>query len=144
MLDAWIRHYPVDVFPTIWKQMDGAATSGIVVVSDEVLRELERKDDGAHKWVKQRKKMIVPLDAEVEAYAKEVLGRYPRLVDTRKSRSGADPFVIAVAMAKKGSVVTAELRSGNLARPKIPDVCDELRIECVNVVEFFRSQKWRV
>ena len=36
----------------------------------------------------------------------------------------ADPFVIAVARVRKLSVVTGEKRRGNLARPKIPDVCD--------------------
>ena len=40
-LDAWVRNYPIDVFPTVWERLDGAAKSGILYVSDEVLQELE-------------------------------------------------------------------------------------------------------
>jgi hypothetical protein len=56
-LDAWVRNYPVDVFPSIWGQMDRAARDGTLLASDEVLRELERKDDGAHLWMKDRAQM---------------------------------------------------------------------------------------
>ena len=50
LLDAWVRHYPPDVFPAIWALMDDAASKGEIVVIDEVLREVERKDDGLVEW----------------------------------------------------------------------------------------------
>jgi hypothetical protein len=81
-LDAWVRNYPADVFPTIWQQMDGAARNGTLVASDEVLRELERKEDGAHAWVKARPEMLVVLDSEIEQHVRDIMRQYPRLVDT--------------------------------------------------------------
>ena len=39
------RYYPPDVFPTIWMQMDSAASRGVIFAIDEVYRELEKKDD---------------------------------------------------------------------------------------------------
>jgi|SRR5947208_1634745 len=101
-LDAWVRYYPLDVFPGMWQQMDLAAKNGTLLASDEVLRELEKKDDGAHEWVKARPEMLVKLDKEIEVHVSEIMRRYPRLVDTKKGRSVGDPFVIAVAQAVSG------------------------------------------
>jgi hypothetical protein len=73
LLDAWVRHYPPDVFPGIWDQMDRAAKSAILSVSDEVVNELAKKDDGAHKWVKARSSIIVALNAEIEKHVQEIM-----------------------------------------------------------------------
>jgi hypothetical protein len=143
-LDAWVRYYPSDVFPTIWQQMDGAARNGTLAASDEVLRELERKDDGAYAWVKARPQMLVSLDSEVEQHVRDIMQRYPRLVDTKKGRSVGDPFVIAVARVRKLTVITAEHATGKPDVPRIPDVCGALGIPCIRVLDFFREQKWAV
>ncbi len=141
-LDAWVRYYPPDVFPNLWEQMDGAATRGILSFSDEVVNELEKKDDGAHKWIKARGSIIVPLDTDIEKYVADVMCRYPRLVDTKKGRSVGDPFVIAVARVKKLTVITGENPSGVITKPKIPDVCSDLGIRWVRILDFFREQSW--
>jgi hypothetical protein len=141
-LDAWVRHYPADVFPRIWGQMHVAAQAAIIHMSDEVANELSRKDDGAHEWVKARPNLIVPLDSEIEKHVQELMGRYPRLVDTKKGRSGCDPFVIAVARQRNLTVITGENATGKIAVPKIPDVCADLGIRCIRILDFFREQKW--
>lgn len=141
-LDAWVRNYPVDVFPTIWEEMDRAARDGTLLASDEVLRELERKDDGAHTWMKDRPEMLIALDPEVERHVREIMSRHPRLVDSRKGRSGGDPFVIAVARVRNLVVITAENATGKLDAPRIPDVCADLGIRWIRMLEFFREQRW--
>lgn len=143
ILDAWVRHYPPDVFPAIWKHMEDATKKGEIFVIEEVVAELERKDDDVHKWVKQREGMIVMIDLEVQSCLVKLMSKYPRLVDSKKNRSGCDPWVIALAQARGWTVVTAEKPSGNLAKPKIPDVCKDLSIPCIEVVEFFRKQGWK-
>jgi hypothetical protein len=144
LLDAWVRHYPLDVFPTIWSHMEVAAKKGEILVIDEVVLELKRKDDGIHKWVQEREAMIVPIDGEVQRHLSEIMNKYPRLVDTRKNRSGCDPWVIALARARGLTVVTGEKATGTLVRPKIPDVCKDLGVPCIEIVEFFRKQGWRL
>ncbi len=141
-LDAWVRYYPPDVFPGIWEQMHNAATSTIINISDEVVNELEKKDDGAHAWVKSHGSIIVALDSEVEKHVQEIMGRYPRLVDSKKGRSVGDPFVIAVARVKSLTVITGENPTGVIAKPKIPDVCENLGIRWIKILDFFREQKW--
>ena len=64
------------------------------------------------------------------------------LVDSKKGRSGGDPFVIAVARVKNLTVITGENATGNIAIPRIPDVCDDLGIRWLRMLDFFREQKW--
>jgi hypothetical protein len=85
ILDAWVRHYPPDVFPTIWDRMDQAATQGQISVIDEVVTELKRKDDGIYKWIESRESMIIPIDEEIQRNLITIMENYPRLVDTRKT-----------------------------------------------------------
>lgn len=141
-LDAWTRYYPVDVFPTIWGQMDRAARDGTLFASDEVLRELGKKDDGAHDWMKARPEMVLRLNAEIEAYVREIMDRYPRLVDSKKGRSGGDPFVIAVARANDLTIITGENATRKIEAPRIPDVCEDMGIRWIRMLDFFREQKW--
>lgn len=143
-LDAWVRHYPIDVFPTVWERLDRAARSGLLLASDEVLHELERKDDDAHAWMKARGEMIVAFNPKIESEVIGLMTRFPRLVDQKKGRSGGDPFVIAVAIVGGHSVITGEYGSGKLDSPKIPDVCRELGIPCVRILDFFREQAWNL
>lgn len=143
ILDAWVRNYPPDVFPAIWLNMEAAAQRGEVFVVEEVVRELERKDDDVFRWVKKHDSMIIRIDAEIQSHVVHIMSSYSRLVDSKKNRSGGDPWVIALARAKSLTVVTAEKATGNLAKPKIPDVCKDLGIACVSVIDFFRHQGWR-
>src|SRR4051812_49072290 len=122
-LDGWQRQYPPDVFPTLWTKIDALVQSGEIISSEEVYLELERKSDELHEWIKARKQMLVALDEPIQVRASALLAEYPRLVDTLRGRSKADPFVIATAMERNAIVVTGEVISGNLEKPRIPDVC---------------------
>jgi hypothetical protein len=123
--------------------MDMSARGGEVFIIEEVLRELEKKDDGIHKWVKVRETMVVPIDAEVQKHVVHIMSQYSRLVDSKKNRSVGDPWVIALARARGLTVVTGEKATGSLLKPKIPDVCRDLGVPCIEIVDFFRKQGWR-
>jgi Domain of unknown function (DUF4411) len=142
-LDAWTRNYPPDTFQAFWDRMDAAATAETIKVSEEVARELAKKDDGAAAWIEARTVMIVSTDVVIQEKVKEILKTHPRLVNASKSRSGGDPFVIAVASIYKYSVITGELPTGNLKKPHIPDVCSALGVPFMNLLEFVRSQGWK-
>lgn len=142
ILDAWVRHYPPDVFPAIWSQMDVSARNGEIFIIEEVVHELEKKDDGIHKWVKLREMAVVPIDSQVQENVVKIMAKYTRLVDSKKNRSVGDPWVIALAKVRGLTVVTGEKATGNLAKPKIPDVCKDLGLPCVEMIDFFRTQGW--
>ncbi len=140
-LDGWQRHYPPDVFPTLWTKIDGLVQSGEIIASEEVYLELERKSDELHKWIQARKQMLVPLEEPIQLRAAMLLGEHPRLVDTLRGRSKADPFVIATAIERNAVVVTGEILTGNLEKPRIPDVCQVKAIRCINFLQMIRELK---
>ena len=45
LLDAWVRYYPPDVFASIWEKLSQVAANGTLIATEEVLFELEKKDD---------------------------------------------------------------------------------------------------
>jgi len=49
--------------------------------------------------------------------------------------------VIAVARAKTFTVISGENATRKLEAPRIPDVCDDLGIRWIRMLDFFREQK---
>lgn len=143
-LDGWVRDYPQDVFPSLWEKLSEAITEGVLKCSEEVYVELEKKDDGLHDWLKSRKAAaVVSLDEEIQRIAAGLLAEHPRLVDTHRNRSQADPFVIATAIHLSAVVVTGEKPRGKLDIPKIPDVCAAKGLRCIGFLDLLRELNWR-
>jgi hypothetical protein len=138
-LDGWQRHYPNDVFPTLWQRLHDRISAGEIIASEEVYVELARKDDELHAWMQGRKQMLVPLDEDIQTRAAALLGEYPRLVDTLRNRSNADPFVIATAISRGAIVVTGEVATGRMDKPRIPDVCNAKGIRCMTFLQMIRE-----
>ena len=143
ILDGWRRYYPPDVLPDVWTGFDDLIKKGHLVASEEVLVELQKRDDEVHKWAKKRKKMFVAIDDPIQQAVSSILGAHEKLVDTRKNRSAADPFVIGLALVHGCTVVTGERATGSADRPNIPDVCTALGIRSIGLLELFREQGWR-
>jgi len=64
---------------------------------------------------------------------------HPRLVDVRRNRSGADPFVNAPASLHGLTVVTDERPARSTQHPpQIPDVCQAMNVPGLGVFDFAR------
>ena len=130
------------VFQTLWVQIEGAIADGQVRSVDEVQRKLARRDDDARQWADAQGDLFVPLELPIQQSAAQILNVHPRLVSQGGRRSAADPFVIALAMVRNGTVVTEETARGNLTSPRIPDVCGDLGVPCLNLMEYIEAQGW--
>jgi len=130
-------------FPRYGEKLAECIAADVLKCSEEVYVELEKKDDGMHDWLKARKQAVVNLDENIQRIASDLLTVYPRLVDTHRSRSQADPFVIATAEHLGAVVVTGEKPRGKLDIPKIPDVCEARGIGCMTFLEMLRELGWR-
>lgn len=55
----------------------------------------------------------------------------------------ADYFLIALALQEQYTIVTQEARMQTIApkRIKIPNVCEQLEIECIDITEFLRRER---
>lgn len=142
ILDAWVRLYPPDIFRALWLNIESLINDEQLFATEEVLYELEKKEDEVFKWAKKQK-MFIPISVEIQQIASQVLSEFPRLVDTRKDRTQADPFVIALAKHKNFTVVTSEKATGTPDKPRIPIVCQNLGIKCINLIQFIRELNWR-
>ena len=145
ILEVW-RHHPADIYPVLLKKVlnkiDGLINQGVLIASEEVLFELKKKDDDTYEWAKERERMFVPTDKETPSAVSNILLNHKKLIDERKSRSGADPFVIALAQVERCKVLTGEKLTKSSKRPHIPDVCDALGMQWLNMLQLFREQKW--
>jgi hypothetical protein len=140
-LDGWQRHYPADVFPTLWTKLDDVIATGEIITSEEVYVEIKRKADDLHDWIQACKQMLVPLDEPIQIRAAALLTEFPRLVDTLRGRGKADPFVLATAIERNAIVVTGEVMTGKMDKPRIPDVCQLKGIRCINFLQMIRELK---
>jgi Domain of unknown function (DUF4411) len=142
LIRGWRQVYRPKNFGFVWERFDTLIEQGRFRSSIEVYNELEKKDDELFKWCKDRKeKMFVEIDDHVQAHVTRIMKNYPRLVDTVKGRSGADPFVIALAATTNPNmiVVTEE----NPGKMKIPDVCTAERIDCIGLADMIERENWQ-
>jgi hypothetical protein len=134
--------FPPDTFPSLWERVEGAIADGSIRCVDEVGRELAKREDAICAWAKDQPGLFVPLDEEVQRHTGAVLLDHPRLMGKGGGRNAADPFVIALAMAQGGAVVTEERRR-TIESPRIPDVCAAIGVRCLTLVDFVQEQGWR-
>ncbi len=144
LIHAWIRAYPPKHFGSLWNQLDGLIAAGRMLSSIEVYNELKKKDDELASWAKDRKdELFREIDGPVQDAVVVLMHAYPRLVDTSKGKSGADPFVIAQAMgANPMLIVVTQEDGGSELRPKIPYVCAQQGITCMRILDVIQMENW--
>ena len=148
------RKYPIDVFPNLWKKVEELINKGFLISPEEVRKEVLALDDSLKNWISKQKKLFKPLTPKQIEIAREIINKYPSLAEVDKEIPAADPFVIALAIeldndpqktltptAKGKIIVTEERLRGE--RIRIPFVCKNYDIECINIIEMCRAQGWK-
>jgi hypothetical protein len=136
LVHGWRRAYRPKNFPFVWDRLDALIQEGRLRASIEVLNELARQDDELLAWCKDRREaFVVEIDDACQVEVARIMGAYPRLVDTVKGRSGADPWVIALAATEKPriTVVTEE----NPGKQRIPE-----RIPFLGLADLIEEENW--
>ncbi len=128
---------PYDIVPTFWNEdFPAMVESGDVRASEYVKWELEVQDDEVLGFVQGQEKLFVALDEPIQHEVLAILRDHARLL--HQGRSGADPFLIALARLNSATVVCEERRKPTT--PRVPDVCDALGIRCIPLLELVREQ----
>jgi hypothetical protein len=126
----------------IWDRLGALIEEGRLKASIEIYNDLEKKDDELFKWCKDRKdKLVVDIDATIQAHVAHLMKAHPRMVDTVKGRSGSDPFVIALAASTNPTmtVVTEEF----VGKVRIPDVCNAEKIPYCGLADLIEREDWK-
>ena len=143
-IEAWNKYYSPDFCSDYWEIIDKLAKQGIVFITQEVKKEIDKGDDNLKNWLKDKPYIVKPIDENVQInlkklYAKDKSHQY--LANNIKNRSIADPWVIAHAMSENAVVVTKEYlsASNNPQKIKIPDVCENMHVKWLNDFDFIKE-----
>jgi len=150
-LIALNKHNAMNVYVSVWKNISELIQNDRLVAPREVLDEINDYDDALSSWASEQKKLFKMPTSKQIRIVQEILKEYPALVDV-DARHSADPWVIALAIELssqsqqtlvniKRIVVTEEKLRGN--KIKIPYVCHLRSVECVDIVEMFRTEGWK-
>lgn len=132
--------YPQKAFPQVWSLIEFLVTDGRLISIEEVAVEIEAVADEVSEWAKAHRSIFVDLDDDLQLTTRVILAKFPHLIDVKKRKSSADPFIIALAMLRKATVVTQEKPSGGPHKVKIPDVCKSFRIPCIPLLEMLLNE----
>lgn len=143
LINGFRINYPYENFPRLWNEdLPALVASGHLRATEEVRFELERQDDELVQWIRDYSdELFVEVDEPIQHEVSAILRDHTGLIGVGPGRSGADPFVIALAKIKVCAVVAEEGR-GSAKRPKIPDVCDALGVRCIRLVDLIGEQEW--
>ena len=145
LIAAFPERYPIDNFPSLWRKIEELIKNGRLKMSQIVFDEAMRDTD-IKQWCDEyqlKPDFQVPIDELVQEKVSEVLSEFPRLIDSRTGKSGADPWVIALALTAENYIVLTEENPTNSEnRPKIPDACAHFNLQCIKVVDLIKRENW--
>jgi len=147
--DSFIRAsrtaYRFSFDPPFWGFLQEKAQYGVIgspsIVFDQELASSNKiaEKDLLELWAReQRETLFITPDESVQHEFSRVVnyvqsnGRFSQH-NIASFMSGADPWMVAYAMAHGGKIVTFEVSALKSTNPKIPDIANEFGVECINL-----------
>ncbi len=139
--------YPKVLFPSLWRRFESMLSSGRILSTREVLVELEsgkRRTENAYNWAKGNPDLFTPLIGDEGAVVAKIfqVAHFQQIMQRKQSvvSTSADPFIIARADFRAGTVVTEESKPPHGAR--IPNICEHFSIPCIKLDGFMQPENW--
>ena len=137
LIQAWQNYYSPKFCKDYWDVLDELGSRGTIFIPAIVRDEIVRTDDDLSQWLTGSKIQVREIDEPVTHCLQDIYSKNPLhklLVDNTRYRSLADPWVIAHAIKEKAIVVTKEekITALNSNKIKIPNVCDNMGVPCIN------------
>lgn len=131
-------------FPSFWEKFDSAVVEREIISVRAVKNELEYGKDDLSRFVGENDIFDAPTDEETEFVATIFQTQHFQNLISKKARllgkEVADPYLIARAKIQEACVVTEEKLKPNAA--KIPNVCQEFKVGCINLEQFMKNENW--
>jgi len=149
LIQAKDENYPFDICPGFWGWLAQANAATKVFSVAAVRQELEAGADELAEWARrQGDGFFVPVDERTAGAMAAVSGwvQAGDFLEDAKRRflAGADPWLIAHALAHGHTVVTRETHiEGERRKVKIPTVCTALNVKCARMLDMLRQEKVR-
>ena len=139
---SWRRYYRPSSFESLWDELGDMLKTGVILVPEEVKKEIGAGKDDLVSWIKKFCPQTVAIDEKQLEIVSEIVNKYPVVSQYKKPRPNhADPFVVAVAKVYGVEVVTFEkAKNGSSVNPAIPDLCHEYGVSCCSMPDFFEKE----
>lgn len=141
-IEAKNRYYHMDVCPGYWQWILDSYAGGSVGSIKMVFDELVRGNDDLASWARQNEDLFFPVDApEVQAVMADVSSFVVGIPDLKPNAvpeflSGADPWLVSMASANGGVVVTHEMPNPEAKRKIfLPDICEHFGVPYMNTFD---------
>ena len=136
LIQAWQKYYSPIYCPTYWDVLNEFGDEDKIFIPSMVYDEIVRTDDDLSDWLKKSNIIVKPITSDVTQILTSIYAAHPshkHLVDNKKGRSLADPWVIAHAIKESAIVVTKEekVTALNSKKIKIPNVCENMGVDWI-------------
>ena len=140
------RHYPNDVFPNLWRNVEDLISKGRILAPKEVLDEIKRGHDELVQWCKDHREMFQNTTA-LTGQVQNIIRNHPTLINPNATHESADPYIIALAMSRMHDIaglIPIIVTDKNVSRAsKIPYVARANNIQTCKLMEMFQREGWR-
>ena len=140
--------YKFERLPQFWSFLAEQFDAGNIKSPKRVYDEITEGSDLLASWARrQRQRMCAKADKSVQACFRQITNHvYTKYKPHQASEflRGGDGWVIAHAMATGGVVVTHESERGKKARVKVPTVCREFNVKCINTYAMLDKLDFKV
>lgn len=134
-------------FPSFWSRIQRAVEDGNLISVKEVRHEVEVQstEEWVKAWVRDNKEIFfspTPAEAAFLAHLFQEPS-YRQMIGKRQALQGypvADPYLVASAYSRGGTVVTQERWKENSS--KLPNICERVGIPCVSLEGFMTAMNW--
>lgn len=138
-------YYGMDICPAYWDWLDQQFQLGTVASIEMIGKELKDGNDELAQWAKARPEHFIKND---DAETQSVLTKIVQVIVVGDYNTGnrdnflakADPWIIAKAKTIGATVVTHEaLLAPNTKKVKVPNICHQFDVPCLNTFQFLRE-----
>jgi hypothetical protein len=148
------RHRPAGRHARLWQRLGDLIHTDRLVSPIQVFEELRIGKDPLAVWAKQcrrDRRLFKATTREIAGVAREIIRRFPDLVDVNRPSEQADPFVVALAVAESKrdmfpppcTVITDE-KFTFTGRARIPKVCGEYKMPYLTIHQMFLIEGWAI
>lgn len=149
-IEAKNKYYGLDFCPAFWDWIDRERETGALLCVSAIYDEIANGNDDLAAWIRTRKQhgwhcattadevqnayrtVVAHVEAHRDApYTDAAIAEFMR---------GADPWLIAYALANDHTIVTHEVLNPNIQRRvPIPNVCDALGVDWIGPYQALRT-----
>ena len=143
-IQAKNKTYKFGRVPQFWAFLSAQLEAGTLKVPKIVYEELVKINDELATWCKARKTkgLCVHANKQVQACYQQIANHVMTKYAERHANEflkGGDGWVIAHAMAERGIVVTQESDKPTKTKVKIPNVCKEFGVKCIDTYDMLEE-----